>query len=552
VKREVESRNVRATVLSERSRGPTQATRNGALSAPRLRSERTGGWVSFSQLSFVCSVLALTSGCFVPRDPAPVDDRACTKCHGDPSREGDRALRSAPPFDIFGNTGIEFPGVGAHQLHLTAGLTHGPVACAECHRVPTTLGDEGHNDGKATFTFGAVATGDGGVPAYDFGARRCTTACHGPGNTSGVWTRPRSSTEACGTCHGLPPPAPHPQAGPCAVCHSEVLAPDGGFAQPALHVDGTIQFTNASCDSCHGEPPQSGAHTLHVSGGAQTRPVACATCHEVPARPATPKHPNGGRAEVIAAVNWSTTSSNCGTACHGTTSPVWTSTAELDCASCHGAPPPSPHPQIPNCALCHPNATGSLGRLMTDRTRHVDGVVDVAVPATCDACHGTPGNPAPPRDTRGETATTVPGVGAHQAHVVGRGLARVVQCAECHVMPATVVSGQHLDGVTQVVFSGVARANLAEPEYRGGTCASAACHDVSNYTITPGGGQATTPRWTLVDGSQSTCTSCHGLPPPAPHPQRADCESCHLNATAQRTFVRPELHVDGRVDFATP
>ncbi len=501
------------------------------------------------------SFVALT-GCFIPREAAPIDaERACTRCHGDSAREEPGVSRAAPPFDRFGNTGIEFPGVGAHQLHLAAGLTHGAVACAECHRVPTSAADEGHNVGRTTFLFGAVAQGDAGVAAaYDFGARRCTTACHG--GSSGVWTRPRSSTEACGSCHGLPPPAPHPQAGACNVCHADVLALDGGFAKPELHVDGVIQSTVAACDACHGSDasgaPDAGAHARHLSGGAQTRPVPCATCHEVPSQPATPRHPHSGRAEVNAAVGWSQTSSSCTTACHGERSPAWTSSQSLSCTGCHGAPPASPHPQVENCAMCHSNATGPMGRQLVDRLRHVDGVVDVNLPSACDSCHGTPGNPAPPRDTKGQTATTFPGVGAHQAHVVGRGLARQVLCAECHVVPTTVVGGQHLDGLAQVTFSGVARANLAQPEYRAGTCASTACHDISNYTVASGGGQATTPRWTLVDGSQSRCTSCHGMPPPLPHLQRSDCESCHLNATAQRTFVRPELHVDGQVNFALP
>lgn len=486
--------------------------------------------------------LVLFSGCFVPRE-SPVDaDRACTRCHGDETRTTNRA---APPFDIFGNTGTEFPGVGAHELHLTAGPTHGPVACAECHRVPVTAADEGHNTGRTTFFFGALA---GPGATYDFGARRCTTACHG--GTSGVWTRPRTSRDACGTCHGLPPPSPHPQAGNCVVCHDQVLSPDGGIARPELHVDGVIQSTVAACDSCHAD--DQGAHQRHLIGGAQTRPVPCATCHEVPATPATPNHPNGGRAEVNAAVAWSQTNSTCATACHGARSPTWTSTTPLDCTSCHGAPPPRPHPQVESCAMCHPNATGPLGRQLIDRTKHVDGVIDTNQPAACDSCHGSPGNPAPPRDTRGETATTFIGVGAHQAHVVGRGLARAVQCVECHVVPTTVTQGQHLDGLAQVTFSGVARANLAQPVYRGATCANTACHDIANYTVAPGGGQFTVPRWTLVDGTQSTCTSCHGMPPPLPHVQRSDCEGCHRNLTSQRTFVRPALHVDGRVDFALP
>jgi len=42
------------------------------------------------------------------------------------------------------------------------------------------------------------------------------------------------------------------------------------------------------------------------------------------------------------------------------------------------------------------------------------------------------------------------------------------------------------------------------------------------------------------------------MPPPLPHLQRSDCESCHRNLTPLRTFLRPELHVDGTVNFALP
>lgn len=41
------------------------------------------------------------------------------------------------------------------------------------------------------------------------------------------------------------------------------------------------------------------------------------------------------------------------------------------------------------------------------------------------------------------------------------------------------------------------------------------------------GGSATAPKWTQVDGTQVTCGSCHGLPPPAPHPEGTNCASCH-------------------------
>ncbi len=509
-------------------------------------------------------LLVAAAGCFIPRESATSQaDRACGHCHGDADRPGDAAAKAAPPFDIFGNTETFYPGVGAHQLHLTRSESHAAIACTECHRVPQTARDEGHNVGRTTFAFGPLARGDAGVtPTYDFGTRRCANACHGA--RSGSWTNPRTSAEACGSCHGRPPPAPHPQAGGCDVCHSEVINAAGAIIAADLHVNGSVQLSNVSCNACHGRdstgaPPSDldggsdrsstgvGVHTAHLSGGRFGKAVACTTCHLVPASVATPTHPNGGRAEVLTAVGWSQARNTCTTGCHGGTSPEWTTLdAGIGCSSCHGAPPPAPHPQASSCGLCHQTFAGNAP-LASERQRHGDGTLDVNVPSTCDGCHGSNGNPAPPRDTQGQTATTAPGVGAHQAHLVGRGLARQVTCNECHVVPTAVVTPSHTNGVTEVRFTGISIVNTIA-SYQTGRC-TVACHDVSTIVSAPGGGTTTTPQWTLVNGSQATCTSCHGMPPPAPHVQRADCESCHRNATAQHTFVRPELHVDGRLNL---
>lgn len=515
-------------------------------------------------------------GCFVPRSE-PTKENACTHCHGD-ARRGSDLRAAAPPNDIWGNTGKEFPGVGAHERHLGPSAIASPTACDECHRVPTSAWDDWHNVGKTDLTFGPRARGDGGTPRYDAATRTCTnSACHGP--RSGVWTKERSASAVCGTCHGLPPPPPHPQITACEVCHADVVESATTIKRTSLHVDGVVQVSAARCDSCHGQgdagaPPRSldggtspsqrgvGAHTAHLSGGAISKPVACTTCHVVPDRLATLRHPNGGRAEVTLTVDggqYDAQSTTCAVSCHGRfdggASPAWTTTGPLACDGCHGAPPPAPHPPVANCALCHPNATGPLGRQVASRDLHVDGVVQAQVPTACDGCHGSGGQAAPPRDAQGNTDPSARGVGAHRSHVVGRGLARVVQCEECHVVPATVSAPAHLDGVAQVRFSGaVAFANFTVPRYDAATltCASAACHDIANWTTTPGGGQHTRPVWNQVDGGQATCGSCHGAPPPLPHVQRTDCEACHTNATAQRTFRRPELHVNGVVEFVVP
>lgn len=479
------------------------------------------------------ALLFAVAACTVPREQGRADE-TCSNCHGSEKTP-------APPRDLRGNTALNFPGVGAHGRHLQGSALFKTVECRSCHPVPEALGPPPHNDGVTQVLL------SGNDAGYDFATRTCTnSACHGP--VSGVWTRQREPEKTCGTCHALPPPAPHPKHLQCAACHGAL---DGG-----THVNGTVDFVSqgAGCRTCHGSdetgaPPRAldggtertqrgvGAHAAHLSGGNASRPVPCATCHEVPPAPASPRHPNGGLAEVALA-GFDSTTLRCTTACHGQSSPVWTSTQPLSCASCHGAPPPAPHPQMNDCATCHPVPSAD------SRGQHVDGTLQAAVPQGCDGCHGSAANAAPPRAVDGGTSTGSPGVGAHQAHLAGRGLARPVPCDECHRVPSSVRSSGHLDGLAQVVFSGVARANNAQPTYASGSCANTGCHDVAHFIGVPdsGGGQHTTPVWTRVDGAQSTCASCHGMPPPPPHVARADCASCHPTSL-------PLRHVDGVVDF---
>ncbi len=502
------------------------AFRPCAACRPRFLPPRQRGEARRGAASLCLLVLALASGCFIPREPSGREDQTCTRCHGDASRAGDAVTRAAPPFDIFGNTTTDFPGVGAHARHLTGTSIAAPVACTACHVVPDTTNAPGHNDGVTQ-----VVLAGGGT--WNRGTRTCANSgCHG--ETSGVWTRPREVAATCGTCHGLPPPPPHPQAGTCAACHADVMHDDGSVRDVTKHVDGTVQVTAARCDACHGNdetgaPPRAldggtatsqpgvGAHTRHLEGGLTTRPVDCTTCHAVPAMPVTAQHPDG----VVQVT--------CDTACHFGAPPEWTASLAPGCAGCHGAPPPPPHPAATQCALCHPAVSADT------RMRHVDGQLDMAMPTSCDGCHGDSTSPAPD-------------AGAHRAHVIGRGFARVVQCEECHVVPQTVLAPGHVNGVTELRFSGVAVANGAAPSWAAGRCANSGCHDVAHFTgANEGGGTDTAPLW--VDGSARTCTSCHGAPPPPPHPANTTCESCHSNVTAEKTFISPEKHVNGAVDF---
>jgi predicted CxxxxCH...CXXCH cytochrome family protein len=525
--------------------------------------------------------------CLSPREErrgAAGDD--CSACHGDPSRSGDALLRAAPPRDLSGSTDPSYPGVGAHSIHLRAGPTHPAFACAECHVVPERVDSVGHADdaAPAELVFGDLAKTSGHEPVYDRVARRCDNSyCHR--SADAVWTEPRSSTGACGSCHGLPPPAPHPQSALCSTCHGDVVDAAGNIASPSFHVDGTVQVRAESCTQCHGQGEQSapprdvsgndgvqalgvGAHEVHLSGGRWSRPLACDECHDVPRAPEDFEHADGLPAEVrlrgvaehgSRAPRWDRAAARCADAwCHGPTesergdSPRWNRTGTPSCTSCHGSPPPAPHPPMKDCSRCHGGVVGADDVTIIDRERHVDGHVDVRIDSSCRSCHGGE-NAAPPRNVDGEAAPTARGVGAHQTHVLGTTRSRAVPCRECHVVPEDVLSPGHLDTPppAEVTLSGTGTAYGPGALWAGGKCADSSCHGA----VFPGGhrsgGSLTTPAWSIVDGSQAACGTCHALPPPRPHPYFSeDCGRCHENVSPDgKTFLRPDLHVDGVVTF---
>ncbi|HMR04662.1 MAG TPA: CxxxxCH/CxxCH domain-containing protein [Polyangiaceae bacterium] len=516
------------------------------------------------------------------------DATRCATCHGDPTRTGDFLLRSAPPRDVSGDSETSYPGVGAHLIHLQAAQTHGPIACGECHVVPTETESPGHADDArpAELVFGELAKTGGRSPSYDFATRKCSDSyCHGEADAA--WTKPRSSEDACGTCHGLPPPAPHPASTQCSSCHGTVIDAAGKIIAPELHVNGTVDVELGGCSDCHGSdknpaPPRDtvgntetsfigvGAHQVHLAGGVSGRPLQCQECHTVPAKVDDPGHADALPAEVlllgVATTSgrtplWERTAGSCSASwCHSPSpvsvqaSPSWTTAGPLGCTGCHGAPPPAPHPQSTDCSLCHGEIVAADDVTILDRARHVDGIVDMNAKTECNACHGST-NPAPPVDLQGNTATTAPGVGAHQVHLAGSNKFRAVLCSDCHKVPTQWLESGHLDsaGPAELIFSGAAVAGGSVPSYANGTCTNTWCHNPGGAVS---GGLLTAPKWTQVDGTQSNCGTCHGLPPLPPHPDKATnptCNTCHKNiSTDNFTFLKPELHADGIVTFALP
>jgi predicted CxxxxCH...CXXCH cytochrome family protein len=241
----------------------------------------------------------------------------CRSCHGDTA-----SGNPAPPRGTNGEMLTTDPAVGAHASHLSTTTWHRDVVCTDCHTVPTSTS---HSNGVVDFTWGAVPTAHGASPAFDGTANTCQNVyCHGTTLLSGgtlttpSWTTVDGTQKACGTCHGLPPDAPHPQGKTdCSTCHPAVIAscppndpahcvfqPDSSATQSyKLHINGVVEVVGGACDSCHGAPPNNGAHQIHAGGAdvptaygslaprtnAASYSFNCGYCHPLDAS----KHMNG-------------------------------------------------------------------------------------------------------------------------------------------------------------------------------------------------------------------------------------------------------------------
>ncbi|HEY5946254.1 MAG TPA: CxxxxCH/CxxCH domain-containing protein [Kofleriaceae bacterium] len=372
-----------------------------------------------------------------PEDqPAPNDEplAGCAiTCHG-------ADTSNAPPKSISGLTDTTAVGVGAHQSHLIAAPAwHRKVECADCHVVPTDVGSPGHIDGdnKAELTFGMVAG-----PSTWTGTS-CTTHCHGQTAWGGsknapTWTLVDGTQSTCGSCHGAPPPPPHPTEMNCATCHPTMEENSLTFRDPASHINGVVDLVDSAvtggCTTCHGStnaaPPKDltgntartargvGAHQQHLATSTWHNDVTCSSCHVVPLALDSPGHRDGDNiAEVkFDALNptgvytaGTTTCSNqyChgnGRASNGTIS--WLTVGPLPCNACHstnGTNMSGRHSRHINgenmqCSGCH-QAVVQGSTTIINKLLHIDGAKEVKMangtynPTTraCSntGCHGT-------------------------------------------------------------------------------------------------------------------------------------------------------------------
>ncbi len=221
----------------------------------------------------------------------------CYKCHGTQANGN-----NAPPVDTNGDTAATDPQVGAHQAHLQATDNYSsPIACNECHTVPTNVFDTGHIDSAlpAELTFGTLATTNGATPSYT-GGTCSNTYCHDEANFKNAWgtgtpptwndtTYIQGTSADCSQCHGYPPGGGHPaNATNCTSCHSHVNSTNDGFTDPTLHVNGLVEG-GGDCLGCHLDSQQGTSRRAvrgdflktshHVATGAPTDVLTCEACH---------------------------------------------------------------------------------------------------------------------------------------------------------------------------------------------------------------------------------------------------------------------------------
>jgi predicted CxxxxCH...CXXCH cytochrome family protein len=523
---------------------------------------------------------------------------ACTRCHG-----GAHDDTGAPPHG-FGGDATTLPGVGAHSAHVTAGPFARAFACGECHPDPRSTPGS-HLNGHVDVVFGALATASGRLtPAYDrAGTHACANVyCHGAfeggrGGSGPVWTDVGTGQAACGTCHGIPPLAPHPPSSDCGRCHPGYTAT---AVNPVLHVNGAIDVAGLTCTSCHGDasrvstptspqlaaaPPIDtrgnaavtasgvGAHERHLEAGSITAGVACAECHAVPT---SVLHADGvvevrfGALATSGGVAPTWDGARCAsTYCHGafkngaaTNRPAWTAAAADACGTCHGLPPGGTHVQLTDCGRCHEGYTATSVNLAT----HLDGHVDV-LPLTCTSCHGDPlraqqANEDPLVAVAPPTTATGRPAGAHLAHVRAGGKMRPLACVVCHqgAVPGSL-DGHPTGAAPAVVFGAAAEqptgvapvgpnANEsvtwttppAGPSYdaASGTCSATYCH----------GGYAGTFTYLFFEPPLLTWPIAGAAGAPSWTDGAMTCNSCHGNPPKTGAVWHSGLHGLSTVDNA--
>ncbi|MBT0664888.1 CxxxxCH/CxxCH domain-containing protein [Geobacter pelophilus] len=456
-------------------------------------------------------------------------------------------------------------GTGSHKLHAgTAGNAR--YSCSVCH-YGAGSGTLLHADHIIQLSFDPAAKGAGTV--YTAGSHQ---AGSGP-----------YSTCSASKCHGRGTPTWGSDTATlsCDKCH--------GYAT-------TNPFKDTAGSSVSA---QSGAHAAHLNAlTGYSNPVACSECHTVPAlndavhMNGTTEVPMNGtlaRAKSVL-TTYSSATRSCGTTyCHGATEigangqhPRWSNTSYLtgtpsntgDCDRCHGCPPNTnghaslAKPAVLNsCNGCHTHVnTDGTFTAGTNRTKHINGSLEVNGSGACNGCHGANNN--------GLLSVNVSkGHAVHYnrtsvfRHYTGsnRTLASAYAfaCKNCHGKTETnhMNSGNLADiaisGGTYTFGTYSARDGRGY-KYKAGTCSQNSCHWSGNSA-------SQSPVQAMVNWSSamtSNCGKCHNkagdsasVKWTAAHTKHVTtyngnpaltCNACHSTTASNNTTVSNYLnHLNG-------
>jgi hypothetical protein len=279
-----------------------------------------------------------------------------------------------------------------HSKQYTGGVSG--VSCYTCHALyPHPSGYKGASGHQVLLLsqnyplaqcktcHGATYNGDGDA----------TLTCMKSGCHVDASNAPKSP-EACNTCHG--------SFSAAASSLAASAPPKAVLVDTATTVRGV------------------GAHQKHIATGTVGKTTKCQECHTVPTQVSSPGHLGALPAEVVfndtlarlttakgsfvAVPSYNASTLKCGnTFCHGNWklrkvsstnqfvytdsvmvgenfAPLWTGGASnASCGSCHGLPPKG-HLAVPisTCGTCHDGIASSDGKI-TDKTRHVNGKINV-------------------------------------------------------------------------------------------------------------------------------------------------------------------------------
>jgi hypothetical protein len=296
--------------------------------------------------------------------------------------------------------------------------------------------------------------------------------------------------------------------------------PDG-YADPTsdvFHGEFVLEAASKSenCKTCHGED---------YTGG--TSGVSCFECHAVYPHPDDFKFPSQQNF-------------------HGKTVAQVANYDLGQCQSCHGEDYAGNGFDQKSCLTCHSQPDG---------------------PEDCRTCHGMQStNSGPPRGLGRTTSTDLPGVGAHQFHLVDSTISTIYrfQCDNCHVTPATYDAPGHIDDdhpQAEIVWGPLATHDgRLEPVYDFATftCDNTYCHGGFVYRLeeseNPRGyadsvivGNNPTMQWTEIRTGPVDCATCHSNPPQG-HvaAEISDCWRCHFSVVDENfNIVDPSKHVNG-------